>query len=274
MLIYSNFFLLNDYWANCTLDVSSRELLHCWKWPIIFYHHSQHQLLCLPLCSHSLQACFLCYCWFQFLLCCLCYKGVKPSSCFGCAVRQLHSVMVLLHLCFQRCQHSLISPNVSYFAWLVLASACHRAGISLKFSPTALTAYLCTHTNHFKPANVNTYWTVSSQPPWPDALVRMRVSFVLAPWLSLIFSSSLLCLHCGENGNGFHPFLLSVSNKMFDAGNALLNQASPVWGTSVYPHSWRGFRKVGSSRAFLSVRILLTPGVFLIRQLFDLIELV
>lgn len=82
---------------------------------------------------------------------------------------------------------------------------------------------------HFKPANVNTYWTVSSQPPWPDALVRMRVSFVLAPWLSLIFSSSLLCLHCGENGNGFHPFLLSVCNKMFDAGNALLNQASPVW---------------------------------------------
>jgi len=67
---------------------------------------------------------------------------------------------------------------------------------------------------------------------------------------------------------------MSMSNKMVDAGNALLNQASPVWRTSVYSHSGRGFRRAGSSRAFLSVWILLTPGVILIRQLFDLIDLV
>lgn len=72
-----------------------------------------------------------------FFLCHLCCKGIKPFSLSGCAGRQLRSVMVLLPLCLQCCHRLLISPGVSYFAWPVLASAVHRAGLSPELSAEA-----------------------------------------------------------------------------------------------------------------------------------------
>lgn len=139
MLILSYFPLLNDFWANCTCMPA-----------LEVYSGARHNLESFtPLIVSSLMpriispflACLFFAAGGLFFLC-LCYKRIKTFSHPWCAERKLHSVMVLLPLCLQCCHHPLIRPGVSYFAWPVLASATHRAGLCPELSTEAFATLL------------------------------------------------------------------------------------------------------------------------------------
>lgn len=100
---------------------------------------------------------------------------------------------VLLPLCSQCCHHPLIRPGVTYFAWLVWASAIHRTGLSPKVSAAAFATHPWICANNFKPLNVTSYWTTSSQPThsmafWSEQEYLLSKK-LLPPRLSLISST-------------------------------------------------------------------------------------
>lgn len=172
---------------------------------------------------------------------------------------------VLLPLCSQCCHHPLIRPGVTYFAWLVWASAIHRAGLSPKVSAAAFATHPWMCTDNFKPLNVTSYWTTSSQPThsmtfWSEQecllskkLLPPRLSLIsstFCSWFTVVKCPELVSCLCKtpfsfqwpaeKNQGGGNPFALQLNLRHgnFSSVSPLSKASLPsprtlLWNTGV-----------------------------------------